>query len=450
MNLLAELKQSVRSGWPTISIDEWISWFNYGGNSYPLGLRQTLSGNREEIAEDFVGYVQSVYKRNGVVFACMLVRLMLFSEARFAFREWDDQGRPGRLFVNQELKQLQRPWPNGTTGDLLARMIQDADLAGNFFATERRGRIKRMRPDWVAMVLGTELTPGQVKEAAVEGDLDADVVGYLYTPGGPTSNSEPQLLMPPAERVAHFAPIPDPLASFRGMSWLTPVLREVAGDNAATTHKLKFFENGATPNMVVSLDINDPDKFQAFVDKMDEAHKGVLNAYKTLYVGAGATPTVVGSHMKQMDFKATQGVGETRIAAAAGVPAVIVGISEGLQGSSLNAGNYGQARRRLADGTLSPLWRSAAGSMASLVREPADAHLWTDTRDIPFLREDEKDTAEILKLQAETVRQLTDAGFKPESVVDAVEAGDLSRLEHSGLFSVQLQQPGTGQDGGSE
>jgi hypothetical protein len=53
------------------------------------------------------------------------------------------------------------------------------------------------------------------------------------------------------------------------------------------------------------------------------------------------------------------------------------------------------------------------------------------------------DQAEILKSDASTVRQLVDAGFDPDAVIDAVKAGDLSRLlgAHSGLYSVQLQPP---------
>jgi hypothetical protein len=35
------------------------------------------------------------------------------------------------------------------------------------------------------------------------------------------------------------------------MSWLTPVLREIQADQSMTTYKRKFFENGATPNLVV-------------------------------------------------------------------------------------------------------------------------------------------------------------------------------------------------------
>ena len=50
-------------------------------------------------------------------------------------------------------------------------------------------------------------------------------------------------------------------------------------------------------------------------------------------------------------------------------------------------------------------------------------------------------TAEVQVKQAQAIRQYVDAGFEPDSVVDAVNAGDLKRLKHSGLYSVQLQLP---------
>jgi hypothetical protein len=45
-------------------------------------------------------------------------------------------------------------------------------------------------------------------------------------------------------------------------------------------------------------------------------------------------------------------------------------------------------------------------------------------------------------LKAATLRNLVDAGFTADSAVTAVETGDFTSLEHSGLFSVQLQPPG--------
>jgi hypothetical protein len=195
--------------------------------------------------------------------------------------------------------------------------------------------------------------------------------------------------------------------------------------------------------MVVKFDLDDPEKFRRAVEMSEQQYSGIQNAYKTFYVAGGSDATVVGSNFEQMSFKTVQGAGETRIAAAGGMHPTIVGLSEGLQGSSLNAGNFGAAKRLVADKTLRPLWRNFAGSMSSIVRVPGGSQLWYDDRDIPFLQEDVKDAAEIQKVQTASIRQLVDAGFTPESVIDAITSGDFERLKHSGLMSVQLLPPGT-------
>lgn len=417
-----------------LDFQTWVDSFTFNGIGYPLGLQQTLAGHKEDTPEGFAGFVQSVYKQNGVIFACMLSRQLLFSEARFQFQPVIN-GRPGKLYGTQELGLLERPEPGKVTGDLLTRAIQDADLAGNFYAVRRPNRIKRLRPDWVSIVLGSMSDP-----SVEAGDLDAEVVAYTYWPGGKNSSREPITLL--RDQVAHFAPVPDPLASYRGMSWITPVLREIMGDSAATTHKLKFFENGATPNTVVSLDpAIQKDAFDKWVTSFRKDHEGLANAYRTLYLGGGAKVEVIGANLQQVDFKVTQGAGETRIAAAAGVPPVIVGLSEGLQAATYS--NYGQARRRFADLTIRPLWRNFAGSMEVIVRPPNGSRLWYDDRDIPFLREDAKDRAEIAGRESQTIRTLVDAGYDPATVIEAVISEDWTVLKHTGLFSVQLQPPTT-------
>lgn len=225
---------------------------------------------------------------------------------------------------------------------------------------------------------------------------------------------------------------------------MTPLVREIQADSHATNHKLKFFENGATLGTVISYDPTlSPEQFQTYVKMFKDLHVGTDNAYKALHIGGGATPTVNGADLKQLDFKATQGAGETRIAAAAGVGAIIARFSEGLAGSSLNAGNYSAAKRQFADMTLRPLWRQAAGALSKLVTVGANERLWYDVRDVEFLKEDRKDAADIQSTTATTMKTLLDAGYTPDSVTVAVETGDLSRLQHSGLYSVQLQAPGT-------
>ena len=421
----------------TFSLQGWadyVTQFVYNGNPYTVTGGSTLGGKEETPDASFRGYVQTMYKQNGVVFACMACRQLLFAEARFQFRQLRS-GRPGNLFGDKALGILERPWQNGTTGDLLSRMIQDADLAGNAYVCRQGNRLVRLRPDWVTIVIGS-----RSREDAEIGDLDADVLGYWYEPGGQGSERPGVPLR--REQVAHFAPHPDPEASYRGMSWLTPVIREVMADGASTSHKLSFFENGATPNMVMKLDTpaKTPAEFQQWVDVFDAKYGGYENAYKTLWLAAGSDAQVVGANMKQIDFKVTQGAGETRIAAASGMAPIIVGFSEGLESATYS--NYGQAKRRVADGTLRPLWRNAAGSLSSVIEVPDAAELWYDDRDIPFLQEDQKDAAEVMHFHAQTLKALTEAGYTKDSAVEAVMAGDFSRLEDTGMTSVQLLPPG--------
>jgi phage portal protein BeeE len=419
-----------------ISLDEYASMWMMPGAS--LGLNQTLLGEKEEpIRRDYNGIAEGAYRQNGVVFACMLVRMMVFSEARFLYQQLRE-GRPGNLFWKSDLEILENPWPGAQTGDMLTRVIQDVDLAGNWFGVRRPPmngsgpRIKRLRPDWVTIVAG-----------GILGDVDSEVIGYTYQPGGPGSGEKEEVYL--VDEVAHFAPIPDPMAMHRGMSWITPVIRDIMSDGALTNHKLAYFENGATPNLVVKLDREvRKDAFEEWVAKFESRHIGVENAYRTLYLGGGADATVVGSNLEQAAFKQIQGAGETRICMAARVSPVLVGASEGLQGSSLNAGNYSQARRQFADGTMRPLWRGFASAISRLVPEQNTARLWYDDRDIPFLAEDVKDSAQVQFQNAQTIRTLIDGGFTPDEVIDAVTAGDLRRLQgaHSGMLSVQLQEPG--------
>lgn len=421
-----------------LSWSDFQNFFTFNGSSYQLP--QTLSGAKgESIPTSFASYVSGAYQTNGVVFACVLSRALVFSEARFKFRRLNN-GQYGRLFGTEALAVLESPYPNGSTGELLFRMEQDASMAGNAYllrrraGTQRERRIHRLRPDWVTIILGS---PNEASEDGPESDADVEVVGYRYQP----PNQDPVFFG--VEEVAHYSPIPDPLASFRGMSWLTPILREIDADSAATDHKAAFFRNGATPNAVITLsDRVSPENFERFKTLMESEHRGAANAYKTLYLGGGADMKVVGSTFEQMSFRATQGAGETRIAAAAGVPPIIVGLSEGLESATYS--NYGMARRKFADHWARPHWRMAAQSLAKLVDVPAGAELWYDESDIAFLQEDVLDKAEIQARRATTLESLVRAGFTPASAIAAVTSDDFGLLEHLGLFSVQLQPPGQG------
>ena len=426
-----------------LSIDEYgqmISMYMQAGLGYQTpSLMQTLAGTgTERPTDNFQGLAAQAYASNGVVFACMMVRQLVFSSVRFQYQRFLN-GRPSDTFGDQTLAILERPWPGGTTQDLLSRMIQDADLAGNSYWVRQGDELVRLRPDWVQIV-GRPRTMDTRLGRRGTGQVGWEKLGYIYTEGGPATQNEGVSFT--VDEVAHFAPIPDPLGVFTGMSWLTPILREIQNDQAMTTHQRMFFERGATVNLIINHAPGaDTEAIKKWSATVDAKHGGAANAYKNLNLYPGADAKVVGSNFKDIDFKNVRGGGETRIAAAAGVPPVIVGLSEGLAAATYS--NYGQARRRLADGTAHPLWQNLAGSLEQLVPPPSkSARLWYDATHVPFLREDEKDAAEIASVKAQTINSYITAGYEPDSVIAAVESDDPRLLTHSGLYSVQLQQPG--------
>lgn len=424
-------------------LDQYIQQtsFAFGGSSFGVGWPgQTVSTSYaanpvEPIPANFIGYAVGGLFDNPVVAGLEWTRLQVFSEARFAWQQLRS-GRTGDLFGTPDLALLEKPWTGGTTGDLLARLLLDADLAGNAYWARINDELVRLRPDWVEIVLGKRM----IKMPDGARQVGWRRIGYAYWEGGKASGADPAVFLP--DEVCHFAPLPDPLATYRGMSWLTPAVREIQADKQAVIHKQSWWENAASPNLAVSLKEQlTPEQFGKFVDAMEAQHAGPDKAGKTLYTAGGADVTVIGRDMKQADYSNIIGKGETRIALTAGIHPVVAGLSEGMQGSSLNAGNYGAAKRATADKTFRPLWRNVCGSLQPLFPPPASSRLWYDAAAVAFLREDTKDAAEVQAKEAVTIRQLIDAGYTPDSVKLAVMSSDWRLLEHSGLYSVQLHAP---------
>ncbi len=451
---LLERIEAARGGEKRNSVDDYIAdyliptSFTYNGNSYtvPLsqyGITQTMAGQQvQRIANTLPGYMAAL-RMCPPAFAAQMVRALVLSQARFTWRNKPYASTPRRLFGTSELGLLERPWPKATTGDLLATMEWHSGLAGNAFVIRQSGpRLRVLRPDWCGLLFGSEQEPDDAATA-----LDGELLGLVYQNGGIGSSSyEAKFLLP--DQYAHWSQIPDPEVPGMGQSWVSAALEDIRSDRAATQHKYQYFANGATPNLVISgIPAATKKDFDKIVDIMEAKHSGLANAYKTLYLTAGADAKVVGSDLQQLDFKATQGAGETRIAMLARVPAPLLGISEGLQGSSLNAGNFGMARRIFADSWIYPSLQDVAASLEPLLQVPvnrqgvADAELWFDTADMPLLREDAKDAAEIESTKMTIITGYVKEGFTPESAIAAVRGQDVSLLVHTGRVSVQLQDP---------
>jgi hypothetical protein len=250
------------------------------------------------------------------------------------------------------------------------------------------------------------------------------VVGYDWDPfPTPAAGRSEGAQLFTVDEVAHWSPIPDPNANFRGMSWLSPIIRETTSDGALTNYKTRYLEHG-TPVVAVKY----PQKLQpatvdAVIERVGAKYGGASNAWKTLIFDQGADP-ILGKGLQDLDFRAIQAGGEQRICAAAGVPPLALGLTSGQGGET-----YQQAMRRLGDATLRPLWRSGCAALQKLVTVPAGSRLWFDTSDIAALQAAETERAQVSQVHAAAILTLIQAGFIRESVIAAINGNDLSLLK---------------------
>jgi phage portal protein BeeE len=396
-------------------VDAGYNEYMYSG-TYQVSAYDTSGRGREAAAAGLVRNARDAYEANGIVFACDLVRMSLFSEARFQFQSAVDN----HLFGNTDLGILEHPWPNATQGELLARMSQDDTTAGNSYprkvipADESDPLIVQMRPECVSIV-STE-----ARDTA--GRLFKQPAGYIEDVRPLGIEREPQFYS--TAEVAHYSPVPDGKASFRGMSWLTPVLREIGADVAMTRYKTAHLSNGAMPGIVIKYSRKLSDvTVDTLAKRLTGKHAGPENAGKIWVLDEGADMTVAGSTLEQLQFDLITKAGERRICAAAGP-----GLLEIL---GFEPGDYQAAVRKLADLWARPRWRQACAALEHLVPTSADigpVRLWFDVSGIAALREGELQRAQSYLVKTQGLAASVAAGYTRESAIKAADTGDLTQL----------------------
>ncbi len=376
--------------------------------------------------------------RNPIIVRCMMLRGSVFSQIAF---KWRDK-KTGKLFGDASLALLEQPFIKGSTSRLLARMEFDISRYGNSYWWKRPTGGPAGGPSLL------RLDPTRVN--ILTGDIDGPqgktcgevLLGYQLVD---KMNQATETFLP--SEILHYWGTPDPTHAFRGLSWLSSLLPDITADQDLTDFKHAFINNAATPNMVVTFDKEvrlSKESLNEFRDMVETKHTGPASAFKTLYLGPGADAKVVGADLEKLQLSATQSIGEVRLCAAAGVPAALAYVAEGLKGSTLNTGNYAATRRAFSDTTIRPLWQMACGAAGDILPPPyPGAELWYDESRIAFLQADQLDAAQTRQRDATTIQTLVNSGYEPESVVAAVAADDITQLVHTGLLSVQLQPTGT-------
>jgi phage portal protein BeeE len=379
--------------------------------------------DREAILPGLAAFAQSAHASNSPVFSAELVRVMLLAEAVFILQARDDK----HLFGNTSLRILEEPWPDGSSGELIARAELDGGLAGNAYiwrppAPQDGHNLVRLRPDWTTIISELVRHPG--------GGSYRRKIGFWVQPPAAVAEGEGEFY--PAEEVAHWVPVgmEDPAANFRGVSWLAKVRREITGDDGLTAHKIKYLQNAASPNLLIRYQQKlAPATLDRIRERVTARYGGVDNAYKTLILDQGADSTVIGNSLQQMDFSNVEAAGEQRILAASGVPGVLVGL-EPLRGAGRG---YQESLLKFANLWARPMWRSLCKALEKFVDDPSvqagGSRLWFDTADIAALQDGEMERAQAALVRAQAVLAHVQSGAEFDSAVATVNSGDVTQLK---------------------
>ncbi|NNF68443.1 MAG: phage portal protein [Acidimicrobiia bacterium] len=434
MNLLSKVRSSFGLGKAEGLLEYQNQVFQYGGNVYALNGQSQLV-NRNGAIPVTIDDNAETQTLSSLIGTALSKRSGLVSQIHPAWRSFR-----GDLFTDTSLEPIQNPQRQDRSR--LFKMVENHDSihGGGYVYRDRRGfnndGARLLDPRRLDAIL--EAPSSKASDLDYAWLPDAELVGWQYRN---TRGEVVAFFMP--EEVGQFNSDPDPDAWWRGRSWITSVLQDLKTDAQLGQFVSNYLRNDATPSMIVKFDPNTtPAKAEKFKEMYLERNTGSGNAGRTLFLGGASDATVVGSNISELQVRDLTGGVENRVVARSQVPAVIMGTREALAGSSLNAGNYAMTRRAWGDTWFVPYAESMMAAVEPILDKPNRAESLTfDPTRVMFLQEDVTEQSQVRANDASTITQLVRDGYTPESAAQFVQTGNPTVLEHTGLLSVQLQDP---------
>lgn len=310
-----------------------------------------------QIKRDFINLAKEAYGQNSIVYACL--RLLSQSAAEpplLAYRINEKHEKEPLDFNHPLMKLIRRPNDLQTESQFWEMTALHAALTGRAFWWKQRGRLGQvialwpLRPDRVAPIYAGSDSggmPNAIGAAMI-------ISGWAYWPPG---GQEPIPI--PVEDIFDVL-YPDPAGEtggiLEGIGAIQVLSREVESDNEATNYVTALLQNSATPGIILRMKQSGVTPAQARdVKRNFRSQFGGANRGTPGVIDAETDITQLGFNLSQLEFPTLRNVAESRIAAALGVPAILVGLQVGLM-SGIRA-TIAEQREYFAETTLSTIWR---------------------------------------------------------------------------------------------
>lgn len=355
---------------------------------------------------------------NSVVYACIHWKSEQALEAPLRM-----QRRMGDEWANAPdndmVRLLTNPNPQYGFAELLMAMVASMDITGNFYALKLRDGAGRVAELWwiPSHMIGPEWDATQRDWTQY----------YRYTTGGGTFRIDPR-------DVVHLrAPLLNRNNPRLGQAPLEAVLRDVAGDNGASSLLANIYSRNGMPSHLVM-----PDKSvsQFTADQASELSYQLNLQFagddrgKLAVVNMAAVATALEFKPDDLGVDKARYSFEERICAVLQVPPVVVGMGTGLAKSTAKA-SYADSRRAAYQGGVIPMQRRIASQLyrqlaPDMVRSPGLFRLHFDTSGVDALQEDEGQRVERL-VKASGGPYMTVNEARARDGLPPIEGGDALR-----------------------
>jgi HK97 family phage portal protein len=300
----------------------------------------------------FVPLTKEGYKKNAAVYACIRIISqslgeppIIYTKRTTAIGDEEEEVEPSK-----ELRELLE-YPNEmmTQFEMLELMATHMCICGSTYWWKERANSGKIKALW-------PLRPDRVSPLYANLPVEGERVirGWVYhTPGSG------EVIQIPSKDVL-FINFPDPLGESGGMveglGPLQVLAREVSADNEATKFTGAILANYAQPGWAIQVKAAIQDEAEARLIKMKfQSEFGGAHRGEPAVFDADTTITKLSFTMTELEMPSLREFSESRIAAAFGVPAMLVGLKVGLAHSTYS--NIQEARRDFTERTLELWWR---------------------------------------------------------------------------------------------
>lgn len=297
-----------------------------------------------QLGINFLTLIHDGYKKNAVAYACIRLLAQSVPEPPLKIYGLDAQGKEAEVDDHPCRLLIKRPNPYQTEFEFWELTSTYLSVCGRAPWWKERNRFGEplhlwpLRPDRIAPIMGIEAGAKLL-------------MGWEYRIAGKP------FTLPPGDVLYFNFPDPedDTGGIFGGVGPMQVLAQEIDTDQAATSHVFALIKNFAMPGVLLKVknkltkdtakDLKD-----AFVRRYGDMHRG-----EPAVIDNDADVTALSNTLKDLEFPDLRAVSESRIAAAFGVPAILVGLKIGLDRSTM--ANMSETREFFAETTLSVLWR---------------------------------------------------------------------------------------------